>query len=99
MIAVRHDGREIEMMAAGNAAYAEFALAAAREAGAAILPHFRVPIAVDDKGGARGYDPVTEADRGAEDVIRKAITRALTRTTASRARSTASKREPRRSPG
>ena len=63
------------MMAAGNAAYAEFALAAARKAGAAILPYFRVPIPVDDKGGARGYDPVTEADRGAEDVIRKAIMR------------------------
>ncbi|MGC1817495.1 MAG: inositol monophosphatase family protein [Casimicrobiaceae bacterium] len=63
------------MTAAGNAAYAEFALAAAREAGAAILPHFRVPIAVDDKGGARGYDPVTEADRAAEDVIRRAILR------------------------
>ena len=86
------------MTAAGNAAYAEFALAAAREAGAAILPHFRVPIAVDDKGGARGYDPVTEADRAAEDVIRTAI-RATGPATASTARSTASNREPRRSPG
>jgi myo-inositol-1(or 4)-monophosphatase len=52
-----------------------FALATAREAGQAILPHFREPIAVDDKGGAR-YDPVTEADRGAEHVIRAAIARA-----------------------
>jgi fructose-1,6-bisphosphatase/inositol monophosphatase family enzyme len=61
-----------------DAAFAEFALQAARDAGAAILPHFRAPIDVDDKGGARGYDPVTEADRAAEAVI-----------TASRARSTA----------
>ncbi|HSQ82678.1 MAG TPA: histidinol-phosphatase [Casimicrobiaceae bacterium] len=63
------------MNAAGNAAYAEFALAVAREAGASILPHFRAPIAVDDKGGAKGYDPVTEADRSAEAVIRQAIQR------------------------
>ena len=42
-------------------------------AGDAILPHFRAPIDVEDKGGARGYDPVTEADRAAEAVIRAAI--------------------------
>lgn len=54
-------------------AFAEFALGAARAAGAAILPHFRVPIDVEDKGGPRGYDPVTEADRAAERVIRSAI--------------------------
>src|SRR5690242_849316 len=58
-----------------NEAFAAFALEAALDAGRAILPHFRVPIAVDDKGGARGYDPVTEADRGAESVIREAIAR------------------------
>jgi myo-inositol-1(or 4)-monophosphatase len=53
--------------------YAEFACAAAQLAGAAILPHFRARIAVDDKGGQHGYDPVTEADRAAEAVIRRAI--------------------------
>lgn len=63
------------MNTAGNAVHAEFALALARDAGATILAHFRAPIAVDDKGGARGYDPVTEADRGAEAVIREAIRR------------------------
>ncbi|MGE5089056.1 MAG: histidinol-phosphatase [Candidatus Levyibacteriota bacterium] len=63
------------MNAASHAVHAEFALALARDAGATILPHFRAPIAVDDKGGARGYDPVTEADRGAEMVIREAIRR------------------------
>src|SRR6185369_3930542 len=54
-------------------AFATFALQAAMAAGAAILPHFRAPIDVEDKGGARGYDPVTEADRAAEAVIRAAI--------------------------
>ncbi|MGE5171283.1 MAG: histidinol-phosphatase [Rudaea sp.] len=58
---------------ARDAAFAEFALAAARDAGAVILPHFRAPIDVDDKGGARGYDPVTEADRAAEAVVRDAL--------------------------
>ena len=53
----------------------EFALDLARAAGEVILPHFREPIAVADKGGARGYDPVTAADREAEDVIRAAIAR------------------------
>jgi len=54
-------------------AFAAFALAAAHAAGEAILPHFRVPIDVADKGGSRGYDPVTEADRAAEQAIRSAI--------------------------
>ena len=54
-------------------AFAAFALQAARAAGAAILPHFRAPIDVEDKGGALGYDPVTQADRAAESVIRDAI--------------------------
>ena len=38
-----------------------------------ILPYFLVPIPVDDKGVARGYDPVTEADRAAETVLRARI--------------------------
>jgi histidinol phosphatase-like enzyme (inositol monophosphatase family) len=54
-------------------AFAEFALRAAFAAGDAILPHFRATIDVEDKGGSRGYDPVTEADRAAEAVIRAAI--------------------------
>jgi len=57
-------------------AFVEFACQAAEAAGAAILPHFRAAIAVDDKGGERGYDPVTEADRASESVIRDAIARA-----------------------
>jgi len=43
-----------------------------------ILEHFRVSLQVDDKGGAegRGFDPVTAADRGAEEVIRDLIRKA-----------------------
>ena len=52
--------------------YLEFAYRTAVAAGASTLPHFRVPIAVDDKG-VGGYDPVTAADREAETVIRAAI--------------------------
>jgi len=55
--------------------YLEFALGAARAAGSAILPHFRVALSVGDKGGVDGYDPVTVADQHAEATIRAAIER------------------------
>ena len=67
-------GGGIQASDADDAAFAAFALEAAIAAGEAILPHFRAPLDVEDKGGARGYDPVTEADRAAEAVIRAAIT-------------------------
>lgn len=38
-----------------------------------ILPLFRAAHGMEDKGGARGFDPVTEADRGAEAAIRKHV--------------------------
>jgi histidinol phosphatase-like enzyme (inositol monophosphatase family) len=57
-------------------AYLDFACATALAAGAAILPHFRAMIAVEDTRNFMGYDPVTIADRAAEDVIRAAIKRA-----------------------
>jgi histidinol phosphatase-like enzyme (inositol monophosphatase family) len=56
--------------------YLEFAHRMALAAGAAILPHFRVALDVEDKGGVHGYDPVTVADRAAEAVIRAEIGRA-----------------------
>jgi myo-inositol-1(or 4)-monophosphatase len=56
--------------------YLEFACRTVVAAGAATLPHFRVPIAVEDKG-AGGYDPVTAADRDAEALIRAAIAKAF----------------------
>ena len=55
--------------------FLEFAERTAQVAGKAILPHFRAALDVADKGGARGYDPVTIADRAAEAVIRQRIER------------------------
>jgi myo-inositol-1(or 4)-monophosphatase len=56
--------------------FLDFAHRTVVAAGAVTLPHFRVPITVDDKGDA-GYDPVTAADRDAEAVIRAAIAQAF----------------------
>ena len=39
----------------------------------AILPLFRADHGLEDKGGSGGFDPVTEADKGAERAIRAAI--------------------------
>jgi myo-inositol-1(or 4)-monophosphatase len=64
------------MAPAKTADLLEFAHGMALAAGKAILPHFRAALDVEDKGGARGYDPVTVADRAAEEVIRAEITRA-----------------------
>lgn len=55
--------------------YLEFAQQTAIAAGDVILPHFREIIAVHDKRNYMGYDPVTVADRAAEDAIRAAIRR------------------------
>jgi myo-inositol-1(or 4)-monophosphatase len=66
--------RKSTMSQPSAAQFLEFALATARAAGAAILPHFRAALDVDDKSGGKDYDPVTIADRAAETVIRAAIT-------------------------
>jgi histidinol phosphatase-like enzyme (inositol monophosphatase family) len=44
-----------------------------RAAASAILPLFRAEHGLVDKGGAAGFDPVTEADKGAERAIRALI--------------------------
>lgn len=41
--------------------------------GEAILPFFRTAIGVEDKSLGRAYDPVTEADRAAEQAMRRLI--------------------------
>jgi myo-inositol-1(or 4)-monophosphatase len=52
----------------------QFANRLADAAGAAIVPHFRKAIPVVDKGaGTSKFDPVTEADKGAETAIRALI--------------------------
>ncbi|MGE0231642.1 MAG: histidinol-phosphatase [Flavobacteriaceae bacterium] len=49
---------------------------AADAAGAAIKPYFRARFSTGDKGTNGLFDPVTEADRAAEDAIRSVICRA-----------------------
>lgn len=61
------------LSAADIADLAQFAEELADLSGATILPHFRERIAVHNKLGDQGFDPVTEADRAAEDVIRARI--------------------------
>lgn len=54
----------------------EFAVHAAKLAGKSILPHFRASLQIDNKASSGGFDPVTQADREAEWVIRREIARA-----------------------
>jgi len=49
------------------------ALELAQRAGEATLEYFRAVLVVDNKRGDRGFDPVTEADRAAERVIREGL--------------------------
>ncbi|BCW87985.1 Histidinol-phosphatase [Alphaproteobacteria bacterium SO-S41] len=55
--------------------FAAFAHRLADASGAAIMPHFRARLDVEDKGGKKGekYDPVTIADQNAETAIRELI--------------------------
>lgn len=41
--------------------------------GSVIRPHFRAPLAIENKAGQQAFDPVTIADREAEQVIRQRI--------------------------
>jgi myo-inositol-1(or 4)-monophosphatase len=56
-------------------AYLAAAVDFARAAGTVILPHFRSPLAVENKNSDGTYDPVTVADKAAEGVIRAGIER------------------------
>jgi histidinol-phosphatase len=55
--------------------YTAFACRLADLAGRVILPYFRVRLDVDNKAAGSGYDPVTLADRAAEQAIRDEILR------------------------
>jgi histidinol phosphatase-like enzyme (inositol monophosphatase family) len=55
--------------------YTAFACHLAEIAGRTILPHFRVRLEVENKTAGAGYDPVTLADRAAEQAIRDEIRR------------------------
>ena len=52
--------------------FADFARALAKASGEAILPLFRAGTEVDNKS-SEGFDPVTEADRAAEQTMRRMI--------------------------
>jgi histidinol phosphatase-like enzyme (inositol monophosphatase family) len=45
------------------------------EAGHIAMRWFRTPVAVEDKGGAGGFNPVTEADRKTESYLRRELAR------------------------
>src|SRR5258708_29391274 len=45
----------------------------ATASGETILPFFRTSLSVDNKGNSHNFDPVTEADRAAEAVMRRLI--------------------------
>ncbi len=55
--------------------YLEFACHLGKLAGEAILPHFRSALTVENKSASGGYDPVTIADRAAEEAITREIAR------------------------
>ena len=56
-----------------RAEFVDFARELAELAGESILSRFRQSPAIDNKKAGEGYDPVTEADRAAERVMRDAI--------------------------
>jgi histidinol phosphatase-like enzyme (inositol monophosphatase family) len=61
-------------LAAGRLAELDsFLLELNKAAAEVILPLFRADHGLEDKGGAKGFDPVTAADKGAEAAIRKLI--------------------------
>jgi myo-inositol-1(or 4)-monophosphatase len=53
--------------------FLDFAVGAAIEAGSTILPYFRSETVVENKLEGRGFDPVTEADKAAELILRERI--------------------------
>ena len=55
--------------------FESFAVELAHEAARVTLPFFRSGIGHEDKGGAAGFDPVTEGDKQAEAAIRRLIDR------------------------
>ena len=56
-----------------RAEYLAFAIEIARAGGAATLPYFRTSTVVENKLTDGQFDPVTEADKAAEKIIRESI--------------------------
>src|SRR5689334_20020859 len=55
--------------------FVAFADTLADAARTAILPYFRAPNVIDNKGAGALFDPVTEADRASEQIMRELIER------------------------
>ena len=55
--------------------FLDFAVSAAVEAGSATLPFFRTETVIENKLEGEGFDPVTEADKAAELVLRERISK------------------------
>lgn len=60
-------------MTTASAQFTPFLLELASVAEAVVMQHYRLPLVVDNKLGNAGFDPVTEADRAAEQAIRQCI--------------------------
>ena len=72
--------RKIGISAQAKQGYLDLALDVAQQAGAAALPFFRAGAQVENKRSAgafgRGFDPVSEADRAAETLVRERLRQA-----------------------
>jgi histidinol phosphatase-like enzyme (inositol monophosphatase family) len=66
---------KVSVSAADKAAFLTFAAQTVKAAGAVTLPYFRADITVQNKLSDGRFDPVTEADKAAETVIRDALAR------------------------
>ena len=53
--------------------YLAFALTAVEEAGRESLPYFRTDLTIENKLSGDGFDPVTQADRAVEELLRSRI--------------------------
>jgi len=65
--------KKVSVSPAHRASFLAFAKRTVKAAGAATLPYFRADVEVVNKAGDGHFDPVTEADRAAERVIREAL--------------------------
>ncbi len=66
-------GKRVAVAAGERDEYLNLAIDLAQQAGAVTLPHFRSRTVVENKGARGAFDPVTVADKSAEEIIRRGI--------------------------
>ena len=66
---------KVQVSVEQKAAFLEFAERTVKAAGKVILPHFRADVGIENKLSNGKFDPVTEADKAGERLIRQAIER------------------------